>query len=624
VEAGEPGRALANGDLLRVDAVTGRGLLVRRALDADPDTGGRRFTGRQFLYAGYQSAELGYAVTDHVAQSRTVDSDLTLITGTEDRQHAYVALSRGTRTNTAYVFTDTPAIADPAPGARPAPELERFDRVTAYRDGQLVPAAGAAGNATALGVLAGVLRRDGQELSATQTWQRNLASADHLAVLHAIWLAETTPVREQRYRDLLTAALPPGYRDQDSPKATWLWRTLRTAELAGLDAGRVVRDAVAERDLAGSRDVAAVIDARIRDRVSSLVPQPPRRWSDQVPAIGDPDRRAYVAQIAEMMDARRERIGEHAAEHALPWAVAALGPVPGDPPDRVRWQQRASAIGAYRELHGWDHPADPIGPEPAGDSPDKRAAWHEALAALGPVTGPDVRGLPDGSLLHLRETYPVETAWAPPWVGSQLRQVRRGAEHAQLAAVRAGAEVEAARRDRRASAAERHDVLAASYQAMATAYRERETVLAAVMDDRHDWERATARQRRLAIAADAELRRRHPDQSFEPLRSAEPVIVAEAESGDLVVVPGQEIAEMGQWLQDLEAGHAVFAEQLAERHSPTLRATSPAHSDLSLTSPAWQGTSPDAILQPPKPQIPPSARVLERARELQADIEAVR
>ena len=39
VEAGEPGRALANGDLLRIEAITGDGLLVRRALGADPRTG---------------------------------------------------------------------------------------------------------------------------------------------------------------------------------------------------------------------------------------------------------------------------------------------------------------------------------------------------------------------------------------------------------------------------------------------------------------------------------------------------------------------------------------------------------------------------------------------------------
>ena len=39
VQAGEPGRALANGDLLRIEAVTGAGLIVRRALAADPRTG---------------------------------------------------------------------------------------------------------------------------------------------------------------------------------------------------------------------------------------------------------------------------------------------------------------------------------------------------------------------------------------------------------------------------------------------------------------------------------------------------------------------------------------------------------------------------------------------------------
>ena len=136
------------------------------------------------------------------------------------------------------------------------------------------------------------------------------------------------------------------------------------------------------------------------------------------------------------MDARKERIGEHAAESALPWAVSALGPVPDDPVARLEWQQRAASIGAYRELSGYDHPADPIGPEPATGAPDLRAAWHEALAALGPADGPDVRGMPDGLLLHLRDTYPIETAWAPPWVGDELRQARAGARDARLAALR--------------------------------------------------------------------------------------------------------------------------------------------------------------------------------------------
>ena len=136
VEAGEPGRTLANGDLLRIDAITADGLLVRRALDADSATGQRRWTYRHFVFNSYQDAELGYAVTDHAAQGRTVTAGLAVITGTEDRQHAYIALSRGTEINLAYVFTASPKTADPAPGPRPAPELARYDRRAAGPTGR--------------------------------------------------------------------------------------------------------------------------------------------------------------------------------------------------------------------------------------------------------------------------------------------------------------------------------------------------------------------------------------------------------------------------------------------------------------------------------------------------------
>ena len=172
VEAGEPGRTLANGDLLRIDAITDDGLLVRRALDADPVTGRRRWTDRQFLYASYEDAELGYAVTDHTAQGRTVHTGLAVITGTEDRQHAYVALTRGTDNNTAYVFTLSPKRADPAPGPRPAPELARYDQLAATPAAGPDPAAEPAGTQERAGVLAEVLDRDGQQLSASQTWQQ--------------------------------------------------------------------------------------------------------------------------------------------------------------------------------------------------------------------------------------------------------------------------------------------------------------------------------------------------------------------------------------------------------------------------------------------------------------------
>jgi hypothetical protein len=68
--------------------------------------------------------------------------------------------------------------------------------------------------------------------------------------------------------------------------------------------------------------------ARIGHRGQGESPRPPARraWSAQVPDIADPERETFVAEVAAMMDRRKERIGERAAEHALPLAVNALGP----------------------------------------------------------------------------------------------------------------------------------------------------------------------------------------------------------------------------------------------------------------------------------------------------------
>jgi hypothetical protein len=622
VEAGEPGRTLANGDLLRIEAVTPDGLIARRALDAAPATGRRRWTGQQFLYASHETAELGYAVTDHVAQGRTVHTGLAVITGTEDRQHTYVALTRGSDTNTAYVFTLPAKLADPAPGPRPAPELARYDKLTAAAAARPAPAAEPAGTRDALGVLSDVLDRDGQELSASQTCQQALADADHLGILHAIWTAETTPARQHRYKDLLLAALPPGYQQEPGHQAKWLWQTMRAAELAGLDLEQVLAAAIGERDLTGARDLPSVIEARLRRRTGTLVPRRAGPWSTQLPDIPDPERRAYTAQIAAMMDARKDRIGNHAAEHALPWAVRALGPVPEYPVARLDWQQRASSIGAYRELSGYDHPAEPIGPEPVTAAPDIRAAWHEALAALGPIDGPDVRGMSDGTLLHLRDTYPIETAWAPQWTGDELRQVRLGAAEARLAAIRAHAEAGTAHRQGQYEKASQQQVLAASYQAMHDAYRDREAVFAAVMADRADWEQASRQQRRLAVAADAELRRRHPGQQFPPLRSAEPQPATREQRDELTLTAGEEIPQFGQWIQDLAAQRRAFANKLAERQSLMTPAENPDYEDLGPAFPAWAPPDRDAILQPPKPQIQPSPQILERVTDRHLDMEA--
>ena len=148
---------------------------------------------------------------------------IALITGTEDRQWLYPAMTRGTDANLAFVFTTPPKVADPQPGTRAAPELDRYERIRREREG-LLPAQPAAGPGNAdprepIAVLADVLDRDGAELSASEIRRRNLANADHLGILNAIWAAETRGAREDRYRELVMATLPPatGSRCRTSP-----------------------------------------------------------------------------------------------------------------------------------------------------------------------------------------------------------------------------------------------------------------------------------------------------------------------------------------------------------------------------------------------------------------------
>jgi hypothetical protein len=628
VEAGEPGRMLANGDLLRIEEVRGRGLLVRRAVDCDPVTGERRWTDRAFTYSGYDTADLGYAVTGHSAQGRSVQVGIPVVTGTEDRQWLYVAMTRGAESNTMIVFTQSARVADPEAGTRPAPELDRHARVLQERAGLPVadrsgPAASGAEPRDAIAVAADILGYDGSELSALETQSQALADADHLAVLHAIWQGETAGLHAERYRQLVTAALPPEYASDplESPQATWMWRTLRGVESAGLDAADVVRQAIASRSLAGTRDLPSVIDARVRWQTGALVPQSQPPWSERVPVVADPDRQRFLTELAAAMDARTERIGEHVADHPPEWAVRSLGAVPDDPLDRLDWQRRAASIGAYRELFRYEHPSDPIGPEPTGDSPEKRAVWHTAFAALGPVDGIDLRGLPDGSLLQMRAAYETETAWAPWHVGRELQRIRTSADDASLGAIRAVAEERIARQRGEAEVADRHGVLSRSYKAMEAFYREQEAELERTMEARRQWEQATDSTRHLAVAADAELRRRHPEQRLEPLRSGEP-LVSEEEREQLSLVPGAESYQTPEWITHLAAERRAVRERLAERQSLIAPSGSPDHEIQGEAWPAWPERKHDAILQPPKPEIRPAPAILQRVAE--ADLEAER
>jgi conjugative relaxase-like TrwC/TraI family protein len=181
----------------------------------------------------------------------------------------------------------------------------------------------------------------------------------------AIWTAETRDARHDRYRDLVAAALPPERRGELSHRARWLYRTLHAAELAGLDPAEIITSAITARDLSGSRDIAAVLDARIRHRIDPLLPQPQGPWTSRVPQLPDPARRTYLTSIAALMDDRTRRLGQHTAQTAPAWAITALGPVPADPADRATGYARPPPSRRTARFTDTTIPATRSAPNPA-------------------------------------------------------------------------------------------------------------------------------------------------------------------------------------------------------------------------------------------------------------------
>ena len=194
------GLGVANGDTWRVEAVDGDRITMRQLVDADRETGERRFADDTVIYnAGRTSADLAYAVdehgdrgrpadlayaiTGHSAQGRTVAEGIALITGTETREWAYVAMSRGRDGNYAYVATEPARVADPAAGY---PAGARAGPPRAHRAGTRRAArAGAAGAkaswpASRSACCPTSWSGEGAELSALEVQRRNLANADHL------------------------------------------------------------------------------------------------------------------------------------------------------------------------------------------------------------------------------------------------------------------------------------------------------------------------------------------------------------------------------------------------------------------------------------------------------------
>ncbi len=116
IDAG--GKRLANRDTLKVTAIRGPEVTVRRQRQDATWTAPFKVP-RSYLAS---SAELAYAGNVHVAQGRTVDTTHLLVTDTLTRRSLYVGMTRGRQSNTAHVVTGSTASEGKQPYEQATPE----------------------------------------------------------------------------------------------------------------------------------------------------------------------------------------------------------------------------------------------------------------------------------------------------------------------------------------------------------------------------------------------------------------------------------------------------------------------------------------------------------------------
>jgi hypothetical protein len=455
-------------------------------------------------------SQLGYAGNVHVAQSRTVDTTHLLVDESVGREALYVGLGRGRERNTAYTITERTRAADLSAVPRTAPEL-------------VDPGAGRRSQPHRFTVLAAVMEREQSERTATETARAELERVASLTTLAPMWADVTRAHAARRYEDSIRALIAEAdwlQYEQDVERGT-LIRLLRAAELAGHDADSVLRRAVEDHSFAGARSIAAVLHGRVRRIVGTAEPMASASYVGRTPVIDDPAAQRFAGALGAAMDERVALLGERVAADRPAWVLPHLGEVAAGGADREEWMRRAGLAAAYREERGYASETDALGSAPDRASPELRASWHAAYAALlMPEQDREIAAATDGDLLVWRAAYEREVGWAPPYVAGELREAHIAEDTYRADAVhawsRADAAVDEVEREQAWHEAEAFSALAQEVGA----HRE---VLAEVADARRAWHAATEASRWRALVADTELRRRYPGIELAPLHADDEV-----------------------------------------------------------------------------------------------------
>ena len=300
---------------------------------------GRRFGGSILLPASYvaEHVDLGYAVTAHRAQGVTVDTAHVLVEPTTTRENFYVAMTRGMRSNRAYVILDRidDAHTESHPGENP--------------------------DATGRSVLNGVLQHVGAELSAHETITAEHEQWGSIAQLAAEYETIAAAAQRDRWASLVRASgLTAEQVDTvlDSETFGALTAELRRAEANHHDMDRLLPRLVAARGFGDADDIASVLHHRVerataRPAGSGRTRKAPRLIAGLVPHADGPmytDMRRALDERRELIEARTDAVLDAARDAREAWTKP-LGVPPRDSRKATAWRRHARTVAAYRDRY---------------------------------------------------------------------------------------------------------------------------------------------------------------------------------------------------------------------------------------------------------------------------------
>lgn len=347
---------------------------------------------------------LAYASTVHAAQGRTVKTSHALLSEESQREDAYVALTRGSRRNTAYLTTSR--------------------EPDSHEQGL---------NVTPAELMAGVLDRSGAAVAAELEFRASQQEGRSLAWIGTQWDLVAKDYSTDRYTQvlgtLLGAEKAAAMEKEEAYPA--LMRAVRGAELGGHNVDAVLAEAVAKRALDGADSVSAVLRHRVLKEIDGRPREQrvdARNWTTfQAPIEGPVGQ--FLHEMAVLASDRQAVLAAQTAAEMPAWAQQYLGAPPEQPEQRAEWLHRAGVAAAYRELHAIPEDQVSIGPAPSPENEFHRALWKAAHRALGnPADSLDYESATEGELREKRDQWTREQAWAPEFVGTELQEANQQAQ----------------------------------------------------------------------------------------------------------------------------------------------------------------------------------------------------